>query len=222
MNSETISSQTQVEPDNLTIRKEGHDLPKYYYTFSTWMGASDLFTDWQVFQSHSASSSPTMLLAESAAIAYHEDRELEAQIDTILNIACIEGFEDGMEGRTSHFLNLFVSEHPIAGMQQLTVRLNSEHINQVVAADIVRALGRIKHARSHDDRRYIAECLLYSKLPIARDAGAVALSDLADKRSIPALQRAIEAESIPELKADLQASFDELIKDTYGVHPQKA
>ena len=123
-----------------------------------------------------------MLVSESAAIAYHEDHEVEAQIDSILNMASIEGFEDGMEGRTSHLLNVFVSEHPVAGMQQLTVRLNSEYINQSVAADIVRNLGRIKHGPSHDDRRYVAESLLYSELPLARDAAAVALSDLADKQ----------------------------------------
>ena len=68
----------------------------------------------------------------------------------------------------------------------------------------------------------MAECLLYSELPLARDAAAVALSDLSDERGIPALERAVEAETIPGLKADMEASLDELIKDIHGVFPQKA
>ena len=138
-------------------------------------------------------------------------------------ISCrFEGFEDGMEGRTSQVLNLFVSKHSIAGMQQLIARLNSQYMNQAVAADVVRVLGKIEHRRSHDDRRYMAECLLYSELALARDAGAVALSDLADQRSIAALQRAIEAEPILRLKADMQASVEELTKHSDGVHTQEA
>ena len=221
MNSDTSSSQLQEKSRGLIIRGDDNSLLRSYWA-ATWMGASELAVDWQVVQSGSSSTRPTMPPCESAAIAYHEDRNVEEQIDTILNIVSIEGFEDGMEGRTSQVLHLFVSEHPIAGMQQLIARLNAKYMNQAVAADIVRVLGKIEHERSHEDRRYMAECLLYSELPLARDAGAVALSELADERSIPALQRAIEAEPILTLKTDMQASVDELTNDSDGVHTQEA
>ena len=146
--------------------------------------------------------------------------EIEQQIDIIIDIASSEGFEDGMEGRLSQSLKSFILEYSVASMQQLAARLNSSHMNQAVAADIVRVLGRIVHAPSHDDRVHMAERLLFSDLPLARDAGAVALSDLVDKRCIPALRTAIEAEPIPRLKADLQASLEELIKGTGSVHSQ--
>ena len=119
-----------------------------------------------------------------------------------------------MEGRISRALNVFVAGQPVVATQQLAIRLNSQHMNQGVAADVVRVLGQMKHERSHSERVYIAECLLYSTSPVARDAGVVALGDLADERSVPALQRAIEEEPIPALKADMQASLDELMKDT--------
>lgn len=221
MNSEASSSQPQEKSWGLTIREDGNSLLRRYW-IATWMGASDLAVDWQLLQLGSSSTPPTMPPCESAAIAYHEDRNVEAQIDTILNIVSMEGFEDGMVGRTSQVLNLFVSEHPVAGMQQLIARLNAKYMNQAVAADIVRVLGKIQHERSHEDRRYIAECLLYSELPLARDAGAVALAEMSDKRSIPALQRAIKAEPILRLKTDMQASVDELTKDSDGVHIQEA
>ena len=140
----------------------------------------------------------------------------------ILSIAADEGFEDGMVGKMSQSLNIFISQHPVEGIHQLAVRLNSERMNQGIAADIVRELGRMKHKQSHSERVYIAECLLYSKSPLARDAGAVALSDLADKHSIPALQRAFEAETIPALKSDIEASLNELIREIGVVRSQEA
>lgn len=222
MNSDATSSRLQPEASKLAIREDCNGFYKYFYMFATSVEGSSLATGWQVVQSRLDSSPSTMLDCESAAIAYYEDRELEAHIDTILHIASVERFEDGMVGRTSDWLNRFVSQYAGAGMQQLSARLNSDSMNQAVAADIVRILGRIEHERSHNDRLYMAECLLYSELPLARDAGAVALSDLADERSVPALQRAIEAEAIPSLKADLQASLDELINDTHGIHLQEA
>ena len=127
-----------------------------------------------------------------------------------------------MEGRTFYSLNLFLAENPVSGMPQLAARLQSEHMNQGVAADIVRTLGQFDHSQSHDDRVYMAECLLYSTSPLARDAGAVALGDLEDERSIPALQRAVDEEPIAGLQADMQASLDELIKDSDGVRPEEA
>lgn len=190
------------------------------YSLSVWMGTSDLSVDRRILEpfSHS-SSSPTVL--HEPITAYYYSHELDAEIDKILSLAADEGFEDGMEGRMFESLNLFLSEHPAAAMPHLATRLGSELMNQGVAADIVRALGQIDHVPSHDDRVYLAECLLYSTLPLARDAGALALGDLQDEHSIPALQGAVDKEQIPALKADMQVSLNELIKDTDGVRPEE-
>ena len=167
--------------------------------------------------SDSPSALSTMPHCESAAVAEYAGRELESQIDAILSIALMDAYEDGMEGRMSQALRRFVFRNSQAGMHQLSARLNSEYLNHGVAADIVRALAKIQHEPSHCDRVFLAECLLCSELPIVRDSAAVALSDLSDKRSIPALERAIKAESVPSLKADIQASLDELIKDSHVI-----
>ncbi len=126
-----------------------------------------------------------------------------------------------MENRTSQSLSLFVSEHSVAGLQVLAGRLQSKHMNQGVAADVVRVLGQIEHGPSLDDRAYIAECLLYSELPLARDAAAVALGDLNDPRSVGALERAIDAESIPGLREDMQLSLDQ-IRYSHAIPAQEA
>lgn len=164
----------------------------------------------------SFSDTPTQA---TVVASYLEDRELVAESDSIFRLAASEVFEDGMENRTSQSLSSFVFRYSAAGVQHLATRLLSESMNQSTAADIVRVLGRIEHQPSHNDRVYIAECLLYSELPFARDAGAVALSDLADERSIPALQRAIESEGIPGLKADMMDSLKELAKARDGTRP---
>lgn len=176
------------------------------------MQTSNPLLDRRLLESSPHSSSPSQTFHDTTVTAYREDRELMAESDMVFRLAANEIFEDGMENRASLSLKRFVFRYSAVGVQHLAVRLLSEHMNQAIAADIVRVLGQIEHGPSHNDRVYIAECLLYSKLPFARDSGAVALSDLADKCSIPALKRAIDAEEIPALKANMLASLNELVK----------
>ena len=217
------ANSSQGSPDAFGVNVRARDVNLLQScTLSVWLGASDLGPVRSSFEPLPYSSPPGRIYAESTATAYHENHEFEAEIDRILSIAEDEGFEDGMYGRASESLGAFVSIYTAAGVQQLTTRLTSASANQGVAANVVRMLAQIKDERSFNDRVYIAECLLYSALPLARDAGAIALGDLANERSIPALRRAIEAESIPGLKSDMQASLDELIKDTHAVRSPEA
>ena len=191
-------------------------------TLYAWLGASDLAIACSLFEPLPHSSPPSNVYCESAATTYLENNELGVALDRILSLATEEGFEDGMQGRTSKCLATFLSEHSAAGVQQLTSRIAAAGANQGVAADVVRMLSQIDDARSLNDRVYAAECLLFSPLPLARDAGAVALVDLANECGIPALRRAIEAEPVPGLQADMQASLDELIKGTDAVRSPEA
>lgn len=207
----STSSSSSSQPDDSRPRvREGNLLRTL--TLNVWMGTADLGIGRYHFESLPHSSPPGITFCGAAATDYHENHELESEIDRILGLAAEEGFEDGMVNRTSQSLNLFISKHPVAGIQQMITRLQSEYMNQGVAADIVRMLGQIQHPPSHFDRVFITECLLYSELPLARDAAAVAIGDLDDEHCIPALQAAVDAELIPALKADMQGSLDELIK----------
>lgn len=219
---ENSSAQVPADAAGSLVRGRRQDFG-HTYALAVWLGTSDVSTDRRILEAFTQHTTPqTAISYESATIAVHEDHEVEAKIDSILRVAADEDFEDGMEGRTSNHLNLFVTEDPIAGVQQLIARLNSKRMNQAVAADIARILGRMKHRRSHDNRVYMAECLLYSESPVARDAGAVALCDLEDGGSVSALQSAIEKESIPALKADMEASLDELMRNADAVRVQEA
>lgn len=182
------------------------------------METSGLASEYHLIQNPPNSSTPNKSFAESSAEFYFESPEIEREIDRLIDLAASETLEDGMENRMSQALHIFIAKYSVIGIQQLAIRLKSEHMNQGVAADIVRVLGQIKHDRTHHDRLHMAECLLYSQSPMARDAGALALGDMADRRSIPALERAIKEESVHGLKADMQAILDELMAVPDGTH----
>ena len=221
MSLESSTSQSQPDASMPVWHMIGSPLLKCF-TVMRAMGASDLTVERQRFQSSPGSSLDMSPFNPSATIAVYENRDLEETIDRLLDLAVDEGFVDGMKNRMSRSLSLFVSEHPVDGVQQLVARLNSERMNQGVAADIVRALGQIRDSRSFYDRVYIAECLLYSRSTVARDVGAVALEDLGNPSSKHALQRAIEVEEVPELKTDMEASLQELMRHTDVVHSEEA
>ena len=197
------------------------DLQRLFF-LAPCVGASDSVIHPSTFEALSHSRPPEHLSYASATVSHPEDEELNAAIDGILSVAAEESFEDGMESKTSLLVYTLVSWYAAAGVQQLTARLTSPGANQGVAADVVRALGQIDDVRSHSERIYTAECLLYSPLPFARDAGSIALVDLADSGSIPALRSAVEREPIPELKDDMRASLEELVRETDAVRSQEA
>ena len=154
-------------------------------------------------------------IQQNRATSNREGHELVAACDRIFRLAACEFLEDGMESRMSQSLRSFVERYSVAGVEHLAGWLLAESMNQAVAADIVRVLGWIEHKASHEKTVHLAEFFLHSELPLARDASAVAPSELADERSIPALERAISAEEIPALKADMVGSLKEL-KKTIG------
>ena len=222
MSSDNSSTWTQAETLEPSIMEKVNRVVRRYVV-SAWMGTSDLQYSWSPALPLLNDSSPaTATPSQSATMAYYEDHELEDRIEMILNLANEEGFRDGIFGRTSESLNLFVAEHPVNGIQHMAIRLTSESMNQVVAADIVRILGQIEHPFSHRDRVYIAECLLFSPSPIARDAGAVALVDLNEKQSVYTLEQAVESEQIPTLKADMQVALHELMMGTDAISSEEA
>ena len=154
----------------------------------------------------------------SAAVAYYDDQELEDKIDGIIHLASVEGFMDGMENRMTSAVERFVTSNPVSGSHQLAIRLNSDRVNHEIAGDIVRALGRVQNLESHWTRIDIAERLLYSESPIARDAATLALETIGDPSASFAIRRAMDVETIPQLKADMQASLEELTRSADVVH----
>lgn len=210
-------SRQEPELRRLIVQERGSGF-LMFYSLNLGMGTSDRASEYHLIQNSPNSNAPSKSFAESSAESCSESPEIERAIDRLLDLEASENLEDGMENRMSQALHVFIAEYSVIGIQRLAIRLKSEHMNQGVAADIVRVLGQIKHDRTYHNRLHIAECLLYSQSPMARDAGALALGDMADRRSIPALERAIKEEPVHGLKADMQAILDEMMAVPDGTH----
>lgn len=187
---------------------------------------SVLFASWHLFRTSASESNvalhrilvgpqPDLAIHRSASDLLEQAEELRPDIDRLLHVATEEPYRDGMLGRAFDVVRSFLAKTSVAGVQVLTSRLLSRWMNDEVAADVVRMLGRAKHPVSLDDRRHLAERLLYSDSPLARDSAAVALADLEDPRGIEALEDAIAREQIPSLKADMRLALEDLVH--YGV-----
>ena len=161
---------------------------------------------------------PGALYFESATAIDPAQQALDLEVEAIVKCAIEEYIEDGMESGTASQVRRFVSRSSVPGVRRLAARVTSIHANAAVAADVVRILGRILHGGTHRERVWIAERLLQSESPLARDASAVALEELGDPDAIAALQDAIAVESIPGLRADMETSLQELKKNADGLH----
>ena len=151
-------------------------------------------------------------LRSATSIEFQESNFLDEEVESIVALASEEFIEDGMDSATETFLGDFVAKFSEIGVRHLACYLTSDWIKSGTVADIVRLLGRLDHEESHDDRLWLASHFLFSGAPIARDASALALEDLKDARAVPKLEAAVDAESIPGLRDDLEMALRELKK----------
>ena len=193
--------------------------------FGLWIGLSE--------SSHEAHScvfhpdpwtvlNPVQQFESATSVDEQQARALDSEIEAIVSLATEENIEDGMDSQTEVRLGAFIALRSIGGVERLSGRLTSGCINAGATADIVRVLGCIDHTESHDERLWIAVRMLRSGQPPIRDAGAVALEELGDKRAVHALQEAAKVESIPDLRADIGLALRELKRSIDGVHSSKA
>ena len=134
--------------------------------------------------------------ASTVAHYVYEDKELVSRIESIISLAAGEDLRDGIYSETARALCAYIESYPVNGVLSLLTRLRTPDMNQVVVADIVRALGQIQDPISFLYRVNAAERLLHSKSPIARDIAAVTLVEVESVRSIPSLEQVIEVEPI--------------------------
>lgn len=78
------------------------------------------------------------------------------------------------------------------------------------AAEALPWLGRVDHPPSHQERLSLLEHCLSSPSILVRDRAALGLAALDDPRALPSLQRAIDRETYPSLREDLEQVCDQL------------
>lgn len=124
-----------------------------------------------------------------------------------------ERFEDGMESRFSTNLLALLSQYGTPAFVALGNLIISNNVNIEAAAEACRWIGRIENPKTHSTRRAMLEGVLQgTRYARIRDGAALGLASLDDPISIPVLQKAIEKETVPELRHDLQEVLNQLIE----------
>ena len=125
-------------------------------------------------------------------------------------------FEEGMESNMSRALVALLDSEGKSVLLALARAITKADAN--VVAEILRTVARLEGPRFADERRWLLEAGLSFKSPLVRDVAVSSLATVGDRRSIPALRRAIAQERIAALRADME----ELVRDLEGEPRAKA
>ena len=120
-----------------------------------------------------------------------------------------ERFKDGMISRFERELTVYIQSRADA-VHEVIFYITDSPDNTDVCAEALRILGRLDHAASQLSRRLLLEHSLSLPQQKIRAAAALGLASIDDPASTPALERAVNRESISELKKDLQQVLDQL------------
>lgn len=134
----------------------------------------------------------------------------ESAIDHLFESAEEQYFEDGMESDFSRELVSLIKKHGNLAMSEIAYLINYGRVDNEVASEALRWLGRIDDPSTYGFRLWILEKSLSSKSPTVRDSAGLGLACMGDAHAIQYVRKAIEQETITELRYDLQGSLEEL------------
>jgi len=145
-------------------------------------------------------------LAETISI----ETDISVGLNKLFSLAQDEKFQDGMESNLSAGLRVFFRRFPKETMTVVSKVVRKRSLPIRVLCELLYTLGRVENPITKDARLALLIELLGDKSSIVRDAVGIAFSYLDDKRAIPFLKKSIEVESIPSLRADLEAVVAQL------------
>lgn len=137
-------------------------------------------------------------------------RYVEKTIDCLFESAGELYFEDGMETDFSRELVSLVKKYGNLVMGEISYLITYGRVDNEVAGEALRWLARVNDPSTYGWRLWILEKSLSSKSPIVRDGAALGLVSMGDAHAIQYIRKAIERETITELRYDLQGALEEL------------
>jgi len=135
---------------------------------------------------------------------------IEREIGALFRAAKEEFFEDSIESDFSKKLGLLIRKYADIAVAVLVPVILTEQVNEEIAHEALRILGRLEHPQTHLDRRALLERSLYCLSPWIRDGAALGLATLKDPHAIRYLKQAIDRERIEELRKDVETILAEL------------
>ena len=163
----------------------------------------------QIFEVSSGSGTDSTVIAELTSIGM-ESRVARRTLDALIEGGKEERFEDGMDSNLSLGLRVLFDHYGTHFANILETRLSDPNIPARVLAEILHTVGSIDHGATGDQRLATLIRFLKAQSPLVRDAAAVGLSYLHDKRAISYLREAIEREPNNGLREDLRAIVEEM------------
>lgn len=133
----------------------------------------------------------------------------EAFIKLLTN-AADDRFEDGKLSSLSRSVPAYIKEFDIAGVAAVRRLSETGTIDTNALAETLLTFGRLDSPATVDARLEMLTASLKHSLPSIRDAVALSLVSLRDRRAIPALKSAIDEESIRILTQSFQQALEEL------------
>ena len=131
-------------------------------------------------------------------------RQVEEQLDRLCSAALDEQFEVGVESRFSRELQRLCAYHPIAILQSLRVRLIHGSTNPEVLSEILQWASRQEASAMRSLVIGLLSAGLDHPSSLVRDAAATALAYLDERAAVSHLRQALERETVPELREDLE------------------
>jgi hypothetical protein len=159
---------------------------------------------------YTAGTQTIEVLAESSTQMRKASPEVQARLDLMLNEARSDIIEDGRTNAiTDQLAELFLRDYN-AVVPLLAALIENGRTPPILAAELLKELGRIRDAASHDGRRWLLLRALSASSPFVRDGAGLGLARLADPVVIRHLRRSVAAEPNAEIREDLQLVLDEL------------
>lgn len=135
---------------------------------------------------------------------------VESTIDHLFESAEEQYFEDGMESDFSRELVSLIKKYGNLAMSEIAYLITYGRVDNEVASEALRWLGHIDDPLTYGWRLWILEKSLSSNSPIVRDGAGLGLASMGDAHAIQYIKKAIERETITELRYDLQGALEEL------------
>jgi hypothetical protein len=136
--------------------------------------------------------------------------ELGDKLKELFNVGRQQAFEDGMESEFSRGLVSLIKRFGNSALVELTGLLRNEGVSEEALSEALRWIGRMNHPPSYEGRRWVIQHSLFHPSARVRDGAALGVAFLDDRRAVPDLKRAIQGESINELREDMEQVLSQL------------
>lgn len=166
----------------------------------------------KVFEGVPVGSRTTSKFSFTDFLTNRKSRQIDEDVANLFSLATFIDLEPGMTNEFQEGLEETIEMHGQPALDAVEGLILNEETKSSIAMEALQYIGYTDSTKWHDERRRTLErCLLKSPSAWVRDGAGLGLASLDDPKSIPALERAILAETSLALKEDLTLVLNQLL-----------